>query len=277
MSEHFFRISGVEHFHWRLSEAEAPVSFSANGSRLSLAAAVELKCIQAAQRNQASSVTATFRAPQCPIWAVLRESRWPECRGRTKFRAGAVTVVILPTDSNDSWWTQRLRDLVGELTARGFPTHLARGLAGAVAEMADNVWIHSETDSPGLLTYQVGRRKFAFSIADTGIGILASLRKNKRYEWLDSSMDAICLAVQPGISRFGGGGMGFPSMLHALADLWGSARLRSGESRLWIDRTQEQRRNDYAYLPLLPGFHVSVRCGLDPPPRSKEITPTDPA
>lgn len=273
MSEHILRISDVEQFHWRLSEAEAPISFSANGNGLSLAGAVELACIEARQRSEANGVRATFRVPGCPIWSLLRASRWPDRSGRTKLRDGGVAVLVLPVDP-DAWWTQCLRDLLGELTANGFPTYLARGLAGAVAEMADNLWLHSETDLRGLLAYQVRRRKFAFSVADTGVGILASLRTNRRYKWLRSSMEAIRWAIEPGVSRNDGGGMGFPSLLHALADLWGSARLRSGESRLLIDRGEEHRKSDYAYLPHLPGVHVSVRCGLNPPGKQNGIKPS---
>jgi hypothetical protein len=132
--------------------------------------------------------------------------------------------------------------------------------------MVDNIWQHAETADPGLLVYQIRRRRFAFSVADNGVGVLASLRKNPRYKWLDSSMEAIGYAIKPGVSSCGGGGMGFPSLLHALADLWGKARLRSGEASLTFDRTQEERRKDYSYLPFLPGLHVSVRCALDAPP-----------
>ncbi len=131
--------------------------------------------------------------------------------------------------------------------------------------MVDNIWQHSETADPGLLVYQIRRRKFAFSVVDNGIGVLASLRKNPRYKWLDSSMEAIRYAIQPGVSRCDGGGMGFASLLHALVDLWGHARLRSGEASLLIDGTQDERRKDYSYLPFLPGLHVSVRCALDAP------------
>ena len=70
--------------------------------------------------------------------------------------------------------------------------------------------------------------------------------------------------------------MGFPSLLHALADLWGTARIRSGEAGLVIDRTQEERKKHSAYLPWLPGVHVSVRCAWPPLPdataRSKNVS-----
>jgi hypothetical protein len=166
-------------------------------------------------------------------------------------------------EAEGSWWMGCVHDLLKELIANGFPPNLARGLAGAVIEMADNVWLHSDCPMPGLVVHQVRRRKFAFSVADIGIGVLSSLRKNPAYRQLSSSMEAIRCAIEPGVSRDpNGGGMGFPSLLHALADLWGTARIRSGEAGLVIDRTQDERKKHSVYLPNLAGVHVSVRCAL---------------
>jgi len=135
-------------------------------------------------------------------------------------------------------------------------------LTGAVAEMVDNAWLHRDTPNPPLLAYQIRKKQFAFSVADTGIGILKSLNQNPKYNWLNSSMEAIQFAIRPGVSRLEDGGMGFPSMLKAMADLWGNARIRTGEAALIIDGTQEVRSNNFIYLPELPGLHVSVRCSL---------------
>lgn len=193
------------------------------------------------------------------------------CKSPAKLQNENATVLILPSSADDSWWVKRLRELVDELSQSGFPSHLARALTGAVIEMADNVWQHSESLTPGLVAYQIRRRKFAFSIADNGIGILASLQTNPQFQNLSSSMDAIRQAIEPGVSRCAdGGGMGFPSLLHALADLWGTARIRSGEAALVIDRTQHERKKDFIYLPAMPGVHVSVRCALDPPKQTRE-------
>lgn len=265
------QIRDVEHFHWRLSEAEAPVTLSTNGSCLSLAAAVELASITAFWEGDRTRPAAVVRVARCPIWSLLKSAHWPDRRGRSKLQNADATLLVLPSNPNDSWWTQRLRELVVELSQNGFPAHLARGLTGAVIEMVDNVWQHSESSSPGLVAYQIRRRKFAFSIADNGIGVLASLRTNALFQNLSSSMDAIRQAIEPGISRYEeGGGMGFPSLLHALADLWGTARIRSGEAALVIDRTQHERKKDFIYLPAMPGVHVSVRCALDPPTQMQE-------
>jgi anti-sigma regulatory factor (Ser/Thr protein kinase) len=260
------QICDVEHFHWHLAESEVPVSLSTNGSCLSLAAAVELASLATFWKADRTRPAALVRVANCPIWSLLKEARWPDRKGRLKLQNAYATVLTLPSDPNDSWWTQRLRDLVDELSQSGFPSHLAKGLTGAVIEMADNVWQHSDSASPGLVAYQIRRRKFAFSVADDGVGVLASLRTNAQFHNLSSSMEAIREAIEPGISRNeDGGGMGFPSLLHALADLWGTARIRSGEAAVVIDRTQHERKKEFIYLPGMPGVHVSVRCALDPP------------
>lgn len=259
-------VTDVEHFHWSLSEADTPIAFSVKGSGLSLAGAVELATIETHLSSLNGGTQSPIRVSGCSIWLLLKASRWPIGSHRQQLRKGTHTVLVLPNDPRDAWWTQRLHNLLRELIVNGFPSSLARGLTGGVAEMVDNIWQHAGTPAPGLLVYRVCRRKFAFSVADIGVGILASLRKNPQYRWLDSSMDAIGQAMRPGVSACNGGGMGFPSLFHAIADLWGNARLRSGEASLLIDRTHEQRTIDRTYLPFLPGLHVSVRCALDPTP-----------
>jgi hypothetical protein len=258
-------IRDVEHYHWHTVEADAPVSWSGNGTSVSLAAAVELACIERERESGMSLSASPIRIVNCPIWTLVKSARWPGRRGKAKLRDGTVTAMVLPVDADDLWWTQNLHDLLNELRGNGFPIDLARGLTGAVVEMVDNIWLHSETTQSGLLAYQVRRRKFAFSVADTGIGVLASLKKNPRYEQLSSSMEAIRWAIRPGVSRFDDGGLGFSNLVRALSDLWGNARIRSGEAGVLIDRTGSARKKDFVYLPHLPGTHVSVRCSLDPP------------
>jgi anti-sigma regulatory factor (Ser/Thr protein kinase) len=261
-------IQDIEHHHWRRSESEVPVGLSAAHTQLSLSAAVELACIEFTGSHSQLADPKT-RLPNCPIWKLIKSAEWGSRRTRGRFKDGSLAVFVLPQDANDAWWTQSLHELIRELEANAFPAHLARALTGAVAEMVDNIWIHSESPRAGLLAYQLRRRKFAFSVADIGVGVLATLRKNHRYRALNSSMEAIRMAIQPGVSQFeGGGGLGFPSLLNALADLWGTVRLRSGEAALVIDRRSEERAKSFVYLPYLQGVHVAVRCALDRPRRT---------
>jgi anti-sigma regulatory factor (Ser/Thr protein kinase) len=262
MSQSILGIADIEHFHWTLSEADIPFASSLDGNRLSLAAAVELAAIQAHQSRKSVS----FALKNCPLWSLVKTSGWPG-RKRPFVRRSSETVAIAlpPAEPDDIWWTTCLHRLRNELSEKGFPKGLAAGLTGGVAEMVDNVWQHSESGDCGLLIYQVRPRRFAFSVVDTGIGVLASLSKNPRYDWLRSSMEAIRLAIQPGISREDGGGMGFATLLNNMAELWGNARIRSGEAALVIDRTEDIRKRREIYLPPLPGMHVSIRCALDAP------------
>jgi hypothetical protein len=271
MGESIVQIRDIEHFHWQLTESECPISFSSNGGGISLAAAVELALIAVHRRANTSEPNAKIRVARNSIWGLIKESRWPLRLGCVSLRDGDSTVLVLPTAHDDPWWTRQVSTLLSDLTANGFPSHLARGLTGAVVEMVDNVWLHSEAPHPGLVVYQIRRRKFAFSVMDSGVGVLASLKKNPSLRYLSSSMEAIGKAVEPGGSRFAsGGGMGFPSLFHALASLWGSARIRSGEAALILDHTGDERSKRGVYLPRLPGVHVSVRCALDPPSHSRK-------
>jgi anti-sigma regulatory factor (Ser/Thr protein kinase) len=259
-------IRDVEQYHWQLAESELYRQSLSNQSHLSLAAAVELACIEQRFTRAEDLSTASVRLPCCPIWQLVRAARWPSRRRPVKLRDGSVVLIVLPSASGEVWWVQRLQEVQRELGENGFGSNLARALTSAVAEMVDNVWIHSAADWPGLLAYQIKRRKFAFSVADLGIGVLSSLRRNPQHRDLVSSMDALQKAVQPGVSSHSNGdGLGFPSLLHALAELWGTTRLRSGEAAMVIDRTSENRKKNYLYLPELPGLHVAVRCSLDSP------------
>lgn len=265
MGERIVQIRDIEHFHWQASESECRIPFSSNGASLSLAAAAELALIDAHFKADAANGNSRVRSARNSIWGLIRESRWPHRTGHAKLSDGDATVIVLPSDSDDPWWTGCIRSIIADLIANGFAMPLSRGLAGAVIEMVDNTWLHSDAASLGLLAYQIRRRKFAFSVVDTGIGMLESLKQNPRIRYLSSSMEAIVKAIEPGVSRFEHGGMGFPSLFHALASLWGTVRIRSGEAALLIDHTKEERRKASTYLPHLPGTHIAVRCALDPP------------
>ncbi len=222
MSQNILGIADIEHFHWTLSEADIPFASSFNGNRLSLAAAVELAAIQAHQSRKSVS----FALKNCPLWSLVRASGWPGRKKPFVCRSSeTVAIVIPPAEPDDIWWTTCLHQLRNQLSENGFPRGLAAGLTGGVAEMVDNVWQHSESAHCGLLIYQVRPRRFAFSVVDAGIGVLASVS----------------------------------------AELWGNARIRSGEAALVIDRTESVRERKEIYLPALPGMHISVRCALKPP------------
>jgi anti-sigma regulatory factor (Ser/Thr protein kinase) len=256
------RVTDIEHFHWSLSEADLPESTALN-KPVSLAAAVELALIEAHYRTLGLSSRKFNFAPQCSVYSTIKSANWPSSKKANSKQTGDIVVIVLPGADSNSWWIEQLQLLKGKLTDKLFPPKLATALTGGVAEMVDNAWLHSASDQPALLAYQVRNRRFAFSVADMGIGILRSLKQNPKYDWLQSSKEAIEFAVRPGVSRLDGGGMGFTTMLKSMVDIWGNARVRTGQASLLIDGTQEVRTNNFIYLPHLPGLHVSVRCSLE--------------
>jgi hypothetical protein len=134
-------------------------------------------------------------------------------------------------------------------------------------EIVDNVWEHSESAHPALVCVEITHRRLAFAVADLGIGVLNSLRSNPKFARLDTSIEALSVALQPGASRVEGThrGYGFSSVLRGLADLWGTLRLRSGEASLVLDGTRDERRRIRHFVPPLPGLQVIAVCGLDKP------------
>jgi anti-sigma regulatory factor (Ser/Thr protein kinase) len=265
MSENVLRVTDIEHLHWSLSEADVPISIALDHKPLSLAAAVELAIIEAHYSELDQRRPTLGFVTNCSTRSIIKATNWPLSGKVSSKRERGVVAIVLPKPDESIWWSEQLRLLKNDLTANHFPPNLAAALTGGVAEMVDNAWFHGSTDKPALLAYQVRNRRFAFSVADIGVGILESLRQNPKFNWLRSSMEAIHFAIQPGVSRCENGGMGFTTMLTAMADLWGNARIRSGQAALIVDGTQEIRSKNFIYLPPLPGLHVSVRCSLDSP------------
>ena len=262
VDDNILRVTDIEYFHWSLTEADVPSEVVLDARPVSLAAAIELALIESNFRTLANR--ASFRiVSNCPVYQTVKSANWPAQKAPTEIRRKGLVVHVLPDSDQNSWWIGQLRLLRNELIQNEFPEILAGGLTGGVAEMVDNAWLHRETADPPLLAYQVRKKQFAFSVADTGIGILKSLNESPKYNWISSSMEAIEFAIQPGVSRLENGGMGFPSMIKAMANLWGNARIRSGDAALIIDGTKEIRSNNFISLPELPGLHVSVRCSLD--------------
>lgn len=200
----------------------------------------------------------------CSNWRLLQRLNWPNCGPSQKAEDGNVAFISLPMANSDLFWSRCLRTFEQKLKVSGFPAGLSRALTGGLGEMADNVWQHSQTKIPGLIAYEIRRRRMAFAVADIGIGALESLRTNPKHRHLATSMDALQTVILPGASRFESGGYGFSTLFQAIAELWGIARLRTGEAALLFDRQTESRKRKQYYLPPLKGFQVLVSCKLQP-------------
>jgi len=150
----------------------------------------------------------------------------------------------------------------------GFSPKLAHGLHGALHEMCENAVIHSQTSTGILVGYAVEDGMAMFSVADVGIGVLASLRSHPAYEHICLHKDAIRAALQEGTSRFGPNtrGLGFRQIFKALAEQWGHLRFRSGNGCVTLNgHGLDANRGEESFPPHLPGFQVTVCCRTNPP------------
>jgi anti-sigma regulatory factor (Ser/Thr protein kinase) len=151
----------------------------------------------------------------------------------------------------------------------GFSFDAAAKLHLALYEMTENAVIHAET--PAILVgYHASPGKVLFCVADIGIGVLASLRKNPAFSGLKLHNEAIRAALQDGatsrLPREGGGGFGFRQVFTSLADQWGSLRFRSREGCVTMEGTDcDANRGGLTHPPPLPGFQVTVCCRTHAP------------
>jgi len=198
---------------------------------------------------------------RCPVWntaqRLVKHKRASE---------GSLVFSRIPPKYDEFWYVQEMRNFRASLMSHRFPNKLSASLTGGVFEIVDNVWRHSGSDTPSLLSYQIRNRMFSFCVADMGIGVLASLRRNRQFSYLTTSVEALEEAVKPSVSRLANGsGLGFDILIRALTDLWGQTRLRSGQGVLLFNRETEQKRKSGYFLPHLNGLQVSGVCRLAPP------------
>ncbi len=262
----YTQIDLIDAFHWGLvsNSGGGPLETHIPVSELTLPAAIELLCIEQHLCKSANTL-GRLHSNQSRPWRLLKALNWPCCPPGSAVKDGGTRLMVLPRDSQDWQWTNFLQSLQRDLIQHGFPDNLSGALTGAMGEMVDNVWEHSKTSIPGLAGYEVAHQRLDFAVADLGIGILQSIRRNPSYRFLNSSMEALQKAILRGVSRFRNQdrGYGFSTLLQSVAELWGFTRLRSSEAVLVFDRRTEKRRRLQKYLPPLPGVQITVSCGLD--------------
>lgn len=147
----------------------------------------------------------------------------------------ADVVAIPATLGADPAWTAFKKR--AELSARslGFAESVAAALAGAIGEMADNIVQHSQAERSGVAGFRAHNGTFEYVVGDAGVGILESLRRSDEFRNLRDDIEALSLAVLPGVSRFGresGRGYGFRAVFLPLRGADGAVRLRSGHAVL---------------------------------------------
>ena len=149
--------------------------------------------------------------------------------------------------------------------ASGFSKRTAQALAGAMGEIEGNIYEHSERHRSGIVAFQSGPGVFTFVIADTGIGVLPSLRQSSKFASLCDHGHALELVLKDGVSRFSNldpaRGMGFRELFHGLASLRGRLRFASGDHALLMEG-QSPSLASYRLVQKesCPGFFVAVTC-----------------
>jgi len=253
----------VETFHRRLIQPERATGIVITARRITLAAAVELACVQHWATSNGCESRLRVESSGAGTWQLLDRSGWPASKSSIELNSDHVGIRVLCSRPGDMDWRPFVYSTRRRLVAAGFSTDSARAIVAAFGEMVNNVWDHSMSDYPGLVAYEVQEKRATFCIADVGVGVLHSLRQNPRFESLKTSNAALNLALKDGVSRFDGQGRGygFSDLLRGVANQWGIARLRTGEATVVLDHTSEGRTRHSSYAPFLPGLQVAFSCG----------------
>ena len=191
------------------------------------------------------SATGVLPPPTRAVWLALGEAaylgtalhngrRMWTCR---KLGLGFLRLHATPPDDE---MTENAYKLEAQRAAAavGFPPKLAAQLIGAFEEMHGNVYDHSGAPATGLVAYRATARRFEFVVSDGGRGILESLRSCPDYAELTDHGEALRLALQDGVSRYGKGtshGKGFRPLFQGLANINSDLRFRSGDQALTIN------------------------------------------
>jgi hypothetical protein len=181
-------------------------------------------------------------------------------------RAGVFPLRQLGPDGerSDLWqlWASRADQAA---LAVGFPARVAAEIVGALGELQDNVFRHSEASPTGLVAFAARPGSFEVVVSDGGVGVLKSLRSNPDYSNLGDAGAALRIAIADGESRFGrdsGCGFGMGQMFRALANHDGELRFRSDDHALEV-RGHSPSLQGLVQLrqkAALPGLTISVLC-----------------
>jgi hypothetical protein len=169
---------------------------------------------------------------------------------------------------------QRNRFLMAARSAAetaGLVKPVAQCLAAALRELESNIHEHSGRAASGILAFQSRPSLFEFVAADSGVGVLATLREDEEFADVTDHGLAMHAALQDDVSRYGrasGHGNGFRDLFLGLAHLNADLRFRSGDHALLISGPQpELKTARLAQKSPFQGLLAAVRC-LPMMPRS---------
>jgi hypothetical protein len=234
-----------------------------------------IEIMQARAANPAAFAAVTLLAPFANL-VDLAITRAEIAGMQFQARAGVFPLRRYDVEGNsaDEWsvWASRAEQAA---VRSGFPKLVAAGIIGAMGELQDNVFRHSQKSETGLAAYASTPGAFEIVVADSGIGVLASLRECRDYASLPDAGAALQVAVADGNSRLGrdkGNGFGMGQMFRALANHDGDLRFRSDDHVLAVrgHSPSLQGHIELGHKARLTGLTISVLCrtpGFEPPRR----------
>ena len=180
-------------------------------------------------------------------------------------RRGFLRTTFNPLNPDDD--TERTRFLLAARAgaeAAGFSTPVAQSLAAAIRELESNIHEHSERPASGILAFQSRPSLFEFVVADSGVGVLATLREAEEFSNLTDHGLAMHAALQQNVSRHGrssGHGNGFRDLFLGLTYLNADLRFRSGDHALLISGPRPDLKSArLAQKTPFQGFLAAIRC-----------------
>jgi hypothetical protein len=173
-------------------------------------------------------------------------------------------VRLAPDLINDPGWTEFAMRGKKAATQVGFVGDEAGQLFGAVKELRDNIGEHSQNPNTGYLAYDATQGHFEFVVADSGIGVLNSLRTHPHYSHITDSGSALTMALSEGVSRHYDDkdrGLGFRPIFVGLANASEHLRFCSGDHTKELTRGADRKViSSTRQKAPLSGFFCSVRC-----------------
>jgi len=185
-------------------------------------------------------------------------------RGSLSLRPIAADATAIPCELRKcNHWSAFVKRAETSACEVGFGVDTAAGVAGAIGELADNIMEHSESPDSGVAAFAAHDDCFEYSIADAGIGMLASFQRCLEFRSLRDDLEALDLAVTAGVSRRGRGsgyGYGYRAVFLPLKAARGSVRLRSGKAVLEVEGDgPTPDRSRCSHRPLHRGVTVTVK------------------
>ena len=192
------------------------------------------------------------------VRAMAADKKWFSASGMQGF----VTMSEILAQYSD--WTDFAMRGKKAAVAAGFAPDMAGQLFGAIGELRGNIEEHSENADTGYIAYDATRGHFEFIVADSGIGVLKSLRTHQHYAYVTDAGTALNLALTEGVSRHYDDkdrGKGFRPIFIGLANKSEHLRFCSGDHVREFRRSPDRRvMAETRQKAALPGFFCSVRC-----------------